>query len=339
MPVKLLTPPGVAGIAVVLAQGQEREVLRRSLVSRGDRPLHTVAGGPPQRALLRFAGATIDEVLVVDRGGQGLEVHLHGAPAVLDALARLLPIQTRDAANAATSLLENALAPEQLDLALEQVDVDFDAFLQALDRLPMAARGAALEQALARSRIAAAIVQSQRLVVVGCQNAGKSTLFNLLLGRERTLTGSTPGLTRDPVRDRTTLAGYPYEVVDTAGEGPSASGLEHEAIAAGRAQREGGLLLLVVDASVGPRSVDRTLAGTAALVIANKVDLPAAAWPADLHRHLEVSATTWDAAKLRTEVGVRLRQHRQLPPAGRVGGAAALTAAQLAALQHRALRG
>ncbi|MEO6593581.1 MAG: GTPase, partial [Planctomycetota bacterium] len=164
--------------------------------------------------------------------------------------------------------------------------------------------------------------------------AGKSTLFNLLLGRERTLTGATPGLTRDPVVECTTLAGYPYELVDTAGEGVSTSAVDCEAIAIGRAQRRSGLILLVIDATEGPSHLDRALAASAALVIATKVDLPVVAWPADLPRHLQVSAATWDAATLRVEIGTLLRRHRQLPMAGRVGGAAALTPTQVAQLRH-----
>lgn len=46
---------------------------------------------------------------------------------------------------------------------------------------------------------------------------GKSTLANRLLGRERSLTGPEPGLTRDAVRDEFAWEGHRVILVDTAG--------------------------------------------------------------------------------------------------------------------------
>lgn len=46
---------------------------------------------------------------------------------------------------------------------------------------------------------------------------GKSTLANRLLGRERSLTGPEPGLTRDAVTDAFRWEGCDVTLVDTAG--------------------------------------------------------------------------------------------------------------------------
>ena len=46
---------------------------------------------------------------------------------------------------------------------------------------------------------------------------GKSTLANLLLGHERSLTGPEPGLTRDAVHGWLQWEGRPVRLVDTAG--------------------------------------------------------------------------------------------------------------------------
>jgi tRNA U34 5-carboxymethylaminomethyl modifying GTPase MnmE/TrmE len=156
------------------------------------------------------------------------------------------------------------------------------------------------------------------------------------LFRERVLTGPTPGLTRDPVAECTTLDGYPYEFVDTAGEGSAGSAVDAVAIELGRRLRTSAELILVVDAAVGPSSSDRALAEQAALVIANKCDLPVRAWPSEVPRHLLVSCATWDPARIRLEVGQNLRRRRKLPAAGRVGGFAALTSGQLRHLQDLA---
>ncbi|MEO6594327.1 MAG: hypothetical protein ABIP94_06205, partial [Planctomycetota bacterium] len=115
---------------------------------------------------------------MVDRGEKGLELNMHGAPAVLDALRSAFPVVAGKASNPATALLQRALAPEQLDLALEQIDFDFDAFLRGLDDMAVSRRADMAARALARSRVAMAMVEPQRVVLVGHQNAGKSTLFN-----------------------------------------------------------------------------------------------------------------------------------------------------------------
>ena len=56
-----------------------------------------------------------------------------------------------------------------------------------------------------------------RVVLAGPQNAGKSTLFNFILGFERTVTSDTAGTTRDWVPQTTKIAGRTVELVDGPG--------------------------------------------------------------------------------------------------------------------------
>lgn len=56
-----------------------------------------------------------------------------------------------------------------------------------------------------------------RVVIVGKPNVGKSTLFNRLYGRRRTITDPTAGVTRDVIEERCVLAGIPVYLVDTGG--------------------------------------------------------------------------------------------------------------------------
>ena len=55
------------------------------------------------------------------------------------------------------------------------------------------------------------------LVFAGRPNAGKSSLFNALLGSARTLVTEIPGTTRDAVEAHTDFLGWPVRLVDTAG--------------------------------------------------------------------------------------------------------------------------
>lgn len=309
----LLSPPGLAGIAILRVGAAERVSVLAALETPTGKPCQLLDGQPPMRAVLRLDGQVVDDVLVVSRVNQQLELHVHGAPAVLDQLDHHFGVVVEVATSPAERLMREALSTAQLSLALEQLSFDFDGELAALRALPD--RNAAIAAARERSRVAQALVEPARVVLVGQQNAGKSSLFNQLLFRERALTGDIPGLTRDAVAEVTTLAGYPYELVDTAGEGPAASELDQRAIASGRSWRRGALLVLVMDGSVAPTDSDRLLLAESSLVVRSKADLPRATWPADVAFDLDVSTQTGAAEQVRTALGSLLASHRCLPEA------------------------
>ncbi len=335
--VEVLTPRGAGGVAVLSLRGRDRLAsVSGWLRTRQGGPLDLSSCSVPRLALLCPGGEALDEVLVVDRPGlELLELHLHGSELVLDALAAHADLSTA-AVSPAEDLLRVATSDAQLALALEQCEeqgAGFSARLRSLESLEPEVRASALQKIERRTEVARALEEPARVVLCGNQNAGKSTLMNRLLFRERVLTGGLPGLTRDPVREATTLCGYPYELVDTAGEGGAEHELDSAALLLGRRERQLGLCLLVVDGSRDASASDLSLHGCESLLVRTKTDLPQAEWSSDLGPSVRVSCL--DAAQsgaVRTLVGEALRVMRGLPLAGPVGGLCALGSRQRAEL-------
>ncbi|MCA1831467.1 MAG: ribosome biogenesis GTPase Der [Actinomycetota bacterium] len=122
-----------------------------------------------------------------------------------------------------------------------------------------------------------------RIAIVGRPNVGKSSLFNKLVGDERTIVDPTPGTTRDAVDVVAKVNGTSYRFVDTAGmrkkarqsEGPEYYGLVRSL----RALDEADAAIVMIDAFEGPTEQDQKIAervsesGRAAIIALNKWDL------------------------------------------------------------------
>ena len=116
------------------------------------------------------------------------------------------------------------------------------------------------------------------LAIVGRPNAGKSSLFNRLVERERAIVTAIPGTTRDLVTERISLDGIPLELVDTAGLRESFEEVEQLGIARSReALADAALVLVVLDATQPLNDEERGLLaaveGRPSIVAINKCDL------------------------------------------------------------------
>ena len=128
-----------------------------------------------------------------------------------------------------------------------------------------------------------------KTAIVGRPNVGKSSLLNRLLREDRSIVTPVPGTTRDTVEEVANIRGVPFVLVDTAGIVHSRDAVESLGVERSRrAIERADLVLAVVDVSQPLTDADREIAALigakAALVVANKCDLPAQANPGELGR-------------------------------------------------------
>ncbi len=191
-----------------------------------------------------------------ERAFLGGRIDLAQAEAVADvihaetALAQRLAVRQIEGAlsrglRATAETLRNALAEIEARVDFAE-DVDGGAVPPAV-AVALAECDARLAALLAGSDLGRRAREGVRVVLVGLPNAGKSSLFNALLGEDRAIVSDTPGTTRDAVAERIDLGGIPVRLVDTAGvrdaDGVEAFGVERTR----RELADADLVLLVID--------------------------------------------------------------------------------------------
>ncbi len=117
-----------------------------------------------------------------------------------------------------------------------------------------------------------------RIVLAGRPNAGKSSLFNALLGRYRAIVHEEAGTTRDAIEEDIYLEGKRFKLVDIAGFREAKTITEEEGIRLGeKFLSEASIWLLIVDGQVGISQEEELLlqkfGNKPHLVLWNKKDL------------------------------------------------------------------
>ena len=115
------------------------------------------------------------------------------------------------------------------------------------------------------------------LVIAGPPNAGKSSLFNALLGRERAIVTEVPGTTRDAIEAYAAIEGFPFRLVDTAGLRDSDDRVERLGIEVSWKYVEGADLVLYCeeagDAGGGMRDAFVSRCQAPVVIVQTKSDL------------------------------------------------------------------
>jgi len=122
-----------------------------------------------------------------------------------------------------------------------------------------------------------------RLAILGKPNTGKSTLYNYLLGEEKSIVSDIPGTTRDVIEDRFTFKGVSFQVLDTAGirkKKKVKNSVEYYSVnRAISSIKLSDVVFLLVDAQTGLTEQDKKIValiekgGKGIIIVLNKWDL------------------------------------------------------------------
>ncbi len=208
------------------------------------------------------------------------------AEAVADLVNAATPLQAR----VAFDQLDGTLTREirEIDKPLFDLIVRLEASLDFPDEgyhfiaaqdvaCQIASIEARLADLLASSTHGRLIREGATVVIAGRTNVGKSSLFNSLVGAERSIVTEVPGTTRDLVTERVDIHGVPMTIVDTAGARATEDPVEREGVARGvHARAVAELVVLVLDGSEPLDHEDlhilRETAGVRRLLVVNKRD-------------------------------------------------------------------
>lgn len=174
---------------------------------------------------------------------------------------------------------------EELLVALARVEAYIDFPEEDLPAEDKALVGGALENVLrgtqalmATKRYGDLLRDGIRTVILGAPNAGKSSLLNRLVGRDRAIVSAEPGTTRDYLEERIQLGAHGLRLIDTAGLNPDPAVLERLGMAHTTTQAvEADLFLWVLDVTEPspalPDEIRVRMKADNTVVVFNKADL------------------------------------------------------------------
>ncbi|MGA0044692.1 MAG: tRNA uridine-5-carboxymethylaminomethyl(34) synthesis GTPase MnmE [Candidatus Kapaibacteriota bacterium] len=212
----------------------------------------------------------------------------------VEAVADVIHAQTRAGAQTAARQLAGGFTRrlselrQTLLMALGYLEVELDFSEEGYEFVSRPAFLETLRQATVDATRLAASAQSAHILrsgfycaVVGYPNAGKSSLFNALLGRPRAIVSHIAGTTRDYLEESIVEDGYTIHLYDTAGLRSTEDTIELQGIQVTSSLIEQSNLVLVVnDASLGFRHSDALIADIQSryptvpiAVVQNKSDL------------------------------------------------------------------
>ena len=186
--------------------------------------------------------------------------------------------------------LKTMLAHLEADLEFADEDLPGGLGQTVLENLP---RLRADMQAHLEDKRGISLRDGLRVALLGPPNAGKSSILNMLAGREAAIVSARAGTTRDVIEVAMLLDGVPVTLVDTAGLREAGDDIEREGVRRARAQADQADINILVTSIDTQLAADDSHADIRADIrVANKADLgvPQGAFDVVLSTHEKEAA-------------------------------------------------
>ncbi|MGD8615368.1 MAG: tRNA uridine-5-carboxymethylaminomethyl(34) synthesis GTPase MnmE [Gammaproteobacteria bacterium] len=212
--------------------------------------------------------------------------------AQAEAIADLIDSTTVQAARAASRSLQGEFSRRvhrlvdalielrsYVEASIDFPDEDIDFLSDGQVQARLAAVVEELEKVQAEAHRGQVLREGMTLVIAGQPNAGKSSLLNVLAGREAAIVTPLAGTTRDVLREHIQIDGMPLHIIDTAGLRDSGDLIEQEGVRRAWAQIEqADRLLLLIDDQKGFTPADQAILDRLPhdlphILVFNKIDL------------------------------------------------------------------
>ena len=237
------------------------------------------------------------------------KMDLTQAESVMDLIStrseRLLAQASANLYNRSLGTYIDSISQELLDMQAQVVaSIDFPEEVEEPDRQTIAQKLAEcmtgitrLKESAQRNRM---IREGLKVAILGMPNSGKSSLFNALLARERSIVTEEAGTTRDVITETLDVDGIPITLIDTAGIRETRHSIEMMGIQRSwQAASEAQIVLYLIDAPNGLLRYDTQILSKldpqTTIVVGNKKDL--------LPRGHKVY-TNWIYASVKTREGM-----------------------------------
>lgn len=207
-----------------------------------------------------------------------------------ESIADLISAKTQKAAKMALNILEgklsskiNSLRESLLELiSLIEAEINFPEDVEEIDREFIEDRLKEVKNKLLvlsnTYKKGQLIKEGIKLAIVGRPNVGKSSLFNTLIGYERSIVSEISGTTRDFIEERVNIRDIPIVLLDTAGIRETIDKIEKIGIEIARKKiEEADIVIFVFDASTGFNKEDldiyTQIKSKNHIIVGNKADL------------------------------------------------------------------